>query len=76
MADISALAKPSRKGEPPRATETSDNLQKPADGTKVPIQLSLPLETLVDFKSYAAAHNTKYSLLFEKVWQYYKDHHG
>jgi hypothetical protein len=76
MADVSALPKPSRKGEPPKASETMDNLQKPVDGGKVPFQLQVPFETLVDFKSYAAAHNTKFSALFEKVWQYYKENHG
>jgi len=76
MADVSQLSKPSRKGEPPKPTETIDNLQKPADGRKVPMQLQLPVETLVDFKSYAAGHRTNLSTLFEKVWRYYKDHHG
>jgi hypothetical protein len=76
MADVSQLSKPSRKGEPPKLTETMDNLQKPADGGKVPFQLQVPFQTLVDFKSYAAAHNTKYSVLFEKIWRYYKENHG
>jgi hypothetical protein len=76
MADISQLQKPSRKGEPPKPTETIDNLDKPADGRKVPFQLQVRFETIVDFKSYAAAHSTNFSVLFEKVWKYYKDHHG
>jgi hypothetical protein len=76
MADVSELRKPPRKGEPPKRAEAPDNLAKPADGEKIPMQFQVAFDTSVDFKSYAAAHRTNGSALFETIWRYYKAHHG
>ena len=75
MVDI-ALAKPSRKGEPPKPAESVNNLAKPATGEKVPLQLKITAELRKDFKSYALAHDRDANDLFAEVWQFYKDNHG
>lgn len=76
MAEVSNLKKPSRKGEPPKASATSGNLIKPAIAEKVPLQVKIPPEIRADFKSYAAAHTLEGSQLFLMIWDYYKEHHG
>jgi len=76
MANISALQKPARKGEPPKPTETVQNLTKPASGNKVPLQLKISPEMRRDFKTHALAHDRDANDLFEEVWNYYKEHHG
>ena len=76
MANISALHKPTRKGEPPKPTETVQNLAKPPAGNKVPLQLKISPEMRRDFKTWALAHDLDANDLFEEVWAYYKDKHG
>jgi hypothetical protein len=76
MANISQLSKPPRKGQPPKLTDTMDNLEKPAEDRKVPLQVLVAFRTSVDFKSYAASQRSTGSALFEKVWRYFKEHHG
>lgn len=70
------LPKPNRKGEPPKPTDTSANLAKPPAGPHVPLQLKIPPEIRRDFKGHANAHDLDANELFEKVWSYYKHHHG
>ena len=76
MANISALQKPARKGEPPKPTETVQNLAKPPTGNKVPLQLKISPEMRRDFRGHALAHDRDANDLFEEVWNYYKDNHG
>jgi len=76
MANISALQRPARKGEPPKPTETVQNLAKPPTGNKVPLQLKISPEMRRDFKTHALAHDRDANDLFEEVWNYYKEHHG
>jgi hypothetical protein len=76
MANISALQKPARKGEPPKPAETVQNLVKPPAGSKVPLQLKISPEMRRDFRTYALAHDRDANDLFEEVWTYYKDKHG
>jgi hypothetical protein len=76
MADISQLQKPPRKGEPPKPADTMNNLQKPATGANVPLQLKIPTELRRDFRSYAAGHDMDLNKLFEMVWDFYKKNHG
>lgn len=75
MAEIS-LPKPSRKGEPPKPSETVDNLAKPSTENHVPLQLKIKPEMRLDFRSYAIGHEMDANELFEKVWAFYKEHHG
>jgi len=76
MANLSQLSKPPRKGEPPKPINVVANLQKPADGEKVPYQVKIKPETRRDFKTHASAHDLDGSDLFEIVWQYFKENHG
>ena len=75
MANIS-IQKPSRKGEPPKAADTVENLARPATGGKVPLQLKIHDDIRHDFKSYALAHRRDANDLFVEVWKYYKENHG
>lgn len=76
MADVSALSKPPRKGEPPKPSETRSNLVKPPAGKKVPLQLKISPELRRDFHVYAASHDLGANELFEQVWDFYKHSHA
>ena len=64
------------KGTPPPVEETSNNLNKPPSGQKVPLQLNIDPELKREFKVYAAEHDVDMSILFGTVWRYYRDNHG
>ena len=77
MVDTKGIQKPTnRKGAPPAPTETSGNLDKPASGETVPLQVNIIPELRREFKGYANDHDTSASKLFEEVWRFYKEHHG
>ncbi|MDP6514593.1 MAG: hypothetical protein QF878_15575 [SAR202 cluster bacterium] len=65
-----------KKGDPPPATDTNANLEKPATGQKVPIQVFVPAEVRRQFKGHAADRDMKLNSLFEAVWAYYRQQHG
>ena len=77
MADLRKLQKPSRKGEPPTAASSANNLAKPAEtGAKVPIQLRISPGIRREFKGYALERDMDASELFMRVWEYYKEQQG
>ena len=65
-----------KKGDPPPATDTTSNLNKPATGQKVPIQVFVAPDLRRQFKGHAADHDMKLNKLFETVWAYYRQSHG
>jgi hypothetical protein len=75
MAQIT-VPKPSRKGAPPKPTETVQNLAKPPAGNNVPFQVRIKPETKTAFQVYASGHQIRDGLLFEQVWEYFQQHHG
>ena len=77
MVDTAKLSRPSnRKGAPPSISDTNYNLDKPASGLKVPLQVRISPELRRGFKGYANDHDMNANTLFEMVWDYYKEHHG
>ena len=77
MVDTTKVPKPTnRKGAPPPTTDTNDNLDKPASGQKVPLQVRISTELRREFKGYANDHDMNANRLFELVWSYYKQQHG
>jgi hypothetical protein len=73
--DTKHLRKP-KKGAPPPAAATANNLEKPPGGQKTPLQLNIDPELKREFKVYAAEHDLDMSILFATVWQYYRETHG
>lgn len=77
MAQVKTLSKPlRRKGEPPKQAKAHTNLEKHPSNAKVPLQVKIPSETRIAFKSHALAHNMDASDLFLIVWDYYRENHG
>lgn len=77
MVNTSKLPKSSnRKGAPPSTTDTNYNLDKPASGLKVPLQVRISPELRREFKGHANDHDMNANALFEVVWDYYREHHG
>ncbi len=74
--NVEGLIPANKKGAAPHKTETSNNLEKPADGQKLSLSIDVDAETLRAFKIYAASHGIKLYTLFETVWDYYEEHHG
>ena len=64
------------KGVPPVVEETNHNLSKPASGQKVPLQLNIDPELKRQFRVYAAERDIDMSILFDTVWQFYRENHG
>lgn len=64
------------KGTPPPASSTNNNLEKPASGKTVPLQVNIDPEVKREFRVYAAEHDVDMSVLFATVWRYYKENHG
>lgn len=64
--------KTSKKGEPPRKTDTTLNLVKPEPGEVVALNFRVPAEFKKDFKISAATHGITQSELLQqafKIWQ-------
>ena len=77
MVDTKDIKKPTnKKGAPPAPTVASGNLDKPASGQTVPLQVNVMAELRREFKGYANDHDTSASKLFEEVWRFYKEHYG
>ena len=77
MAQVKNLPKPlRRKGAPPPQAKPVMNLEKYPSDAKVPLQVKIPSETRIAFKSHALAHNMDGSDLFQVVWNYYREQHG
>ena len=77
MVNTTRLSKSSnRKGAPPSTSDTNYNLDKPASGLKVPLQVRISPELRREFKGYANDHDIKANTLFEMAWAYYREHHG
>ena len=77
MAQVKNLSRPlKRKGEPPKQPKALANLEKPPSDAKVPLQVKIPSDARISFKSHALAHNMDASELFQVVWKYYRENHG
>lgn len=75
--DTSNLKKSTnRKGQPPAAAASSDNLAKPPSGQKAALQLKIPPELRREVKAYAAERDMEVSTLFAQVWAFYREHNG
>ncbi|MGH9444134.1 MAG: hypothetical protein ACRD3O_00065 [Terriglobia bacterium] len=64
------------KGTPPAPIETHNNLEKPAPGKTVPLQVNIDPEIKRQFRVYAAERDIDMSSLFITMWHYYKENHG
>lgn len=73
--------KVTNKGEPPKLEDTAAGIETTAkagresDGGKQ-LLLRLDPETHRDFKTYASSNDIKMKELFEKMFAFYKAHHG
>lgn len=77
MAQVKNLSRPlRRKGAPPPQAKPVVNLEKHPSDAKVPLQVKIPSETRIAFKSHALVHNMDASDLFQVVWNYYREQHG
>jgi hypothetical protein len=78
MVELASLKRPTKgKGAPPPpASQTENNLAKPASGQKVPLQLKISPELRREFKAYAVERDAEVSTLFTQVWAFYREHHG
>jgi hypothetical protein len=74
--DTAKVSRPSKKGAPPPEADTTFNLDKPATGQKVPLQVRISPELRREFKGHANDHDMNANRLFEAVWAYYKQQHG
>lgn len=64
------------KGTPPTPAATHHNLEKPANGKSVPLQVNISPEIKREFRVYAAEREIDMSVLFVTMWQHYKETHG
>jgi hypothetical protein len=76
MLDIKKLKRPGKGMPPIAASPTNNNLSKPASGQKVPLQVKIAPELRREVRAYAAEHEVELSLLFENMWQYYRQNNG
>ena len=73
------LQKPTKsrpKGDPPASAETNNNLEKPATGKTVPLQVNIDPEIRKAYRVFAAERDVDMSKLFVTMWEYYKQNHG
>ena len=64
------------KGPAAKPSDTSHNLDKPADGQKVALTIVIDPEERRAFKMYAVSREITNGKLFSAVWAYYQETHG
>lgn len=68
--------KSSKKGEPPRVTETRGNLEKPEPTKIVPLNFRVSAEFKKDFKIASAVLGITQSELLQRIFEDWKERNG
>ncbi len=62
------------KGAPPTPADNSINLEKPASGQKVPLQVKVSAELRREFRGFCNDRDMELSDMFIRMYEFYKKH--